>query len=132
MTSNTDFSIDQILKNRAVLGGQLFEENKTSQIHYSPSDDLINPNGVVFGGFLAAMLDDVMGMVTWKETQRPFTSVQLNVAFLSAALKDDTIIGSATVTRNGKRQAYVEGELVGKSDNKLIAKASVHQIFLNK
>ena len=98
-------------------------------IEYTPIADMINPAGVVFGGFLAAMLDDIMGMVTWQHSQRAFKTAQLSVSFLSAAKPDQIIVATAEVIRHSNGQAFIEATLMEKSELRIIAKASAVQLF---
>jgi|UPI0007C798C5 uncharacterized protein (TIGR00369 family) len=71
-----------------------------------------NPAGVIQGGFLAAMLDDVMGPAILVKSQgRTYaTTIDLHIHYLRP-VKPGAIEVEAVVTQLGRSVAYVEGKL---------------------
>jgi uncharacterized protein (TIGR00369 family) len=71
-----------------------------------------NPAGFVQGGFLSAMLDDVMGpavlLMTGGATYT--VTIDLHVSFLAPA-KPGPIVGEGRVVQLGKSIGFVEGSL---------------------
>lgn len=122
------------IKARDLLGGSdasFDEDSGIGQVRYVPGEGLINPAGTVLGGYLVAMLDDVAGLATWYAGgERWFATAQMSTSFLRGAKEGEALIGEATITGHGKRQAFVEASIARESDGKIIAKATLVQTFL--
>ena len=86
-----------------------------------------NPNGVVHGGVLTALMDEACGhavaTLRGEEAMRaaPHSTVDMNVSFLSGARPGDEIIVEARALRVGRSVAFAEAE-VRRGEDKLIAK----------
>lgn len=123
------------IKARELLGGSdaSFEEDSgIGRVRYVPGEGLINPAGTVLGGYLVAMLDDVAGLATWYAGgERWFATAQMSTSFLRGAKEGEALVGEATITGHGKRQAFVEATISRESDGKIIAKATLVQTFLD-
>lgn len=92
--------------------------------------EMTNPGAVLHGGATAAMLDDVIGATVFSLGLTDFyTSINLNVDYLSSAKIDDELTVEATVVRQGRNIMHVTAEV--KRGDKLIAKASSNLIKVN-
>lgn len=90
---------------------------------YEVRAEMTNPGGVLHGGMAATMLDDVMGATVFSLGARyMFTSVNLNVDFLSSARMGDVVVCEAKVVRAGTNIIHIEGWLM--KGDKLLVKAS--------
>lgn len=92
------------------------------------SEAFLNPAGTIQGGFLCAMLDDVMSpaLVFSLNTGQLAPTLELKTQFIKPA-KVGRIEGNGRVTSKGKQICYLEGELYQK--NQLIAKATATAII---
>lgn len=109
----------------------LDEEKQVGRIRFEPTADMCNPHGVVQGGFVTAMLDDAAGLTCFACSQRHFTTSSLNVDFFYGAKPGEPVIATSNIVRMGLRQAVLDAELVRESDGKLLARATIHQTFLD-
>jgi uncharacterized protein (TIGR00369 family) len=94
------------------------------QIGFEGKSEFCNPAGFVQGGFLAAMLDDIMGpAVLVKSNGALYTAtIDLHVSFLAPA-KTGLLTAEATVMQIGKTIGFIEGNLRD-AGGALVAKAS--------
>ncbi len=109
------------------LNGKLIAAEEDSlTVEFLVRNDMTNPAKILHGGATAAMLDDVIGMTVFalgRETL--FTTINLNIDYLTPAREGDTILVQAKVIRAGKSivNMYCEAR---KQDETLIAKASAN------
>ena len=94
------------------------------RVEYLAKEDFYNPAGVVQGGFLAAMLDDVMGpaAVTLMEPGEVPATVEMKVSYIRPAVAGK-LIGNGRVVYKGKSIVFMEGSLTTE-DGVLIATAT--------
>jgi uncharacterized protein (TIGR00369 family) len=102
-----------------VLGWKLVSidpEAGTIEIAFTATEQLLNPVGVIQGGFLAAMLDDTMGpaLVATLGPGLFAPTADLHVQFLRPA-RPGRLTGRGRVVRRGKDVAFLAGELVDDS-----------------
>jgi uncharacterized protein (TIGR00369 family) len=98
-----------------LLGWELVSENPeagTIEIAFHPDGRMLNPQGDVQGGFVAAMLDDTMGpaLVSMSGGTLMPRSIDLNVSFIRP-VKPGRVIGRGRVVKAGRSVAFLEGEL---------------------
>lgn len=98
-----------------LLGWRMLEarpEDGWVKVAFEGRPEFLNPAGFVQGGFLSAMLDDVMGpavlLMTGGATYT--VTVDLHVSFLGPA-KPGPIVGEGRVVQLGKSIGFVEGSL---------------------
>jgi len=74
---------------------------------------MLNHFGVVHGGALAWILDEVLGMQLYikSDEDAAYLSLGINVDFVKAAKVTDTIIARPKVVRIGRKTANVTCEL---------------------
>lgn len=71
-----------------------------------------NENGVVHGGMLMTLADQVLGLTVVQALgNSPAATVSLNCDFIDAAVPGDLIEGRARVTRVTRSVVFVQGEL---------------------
>lgn len=109
------------------LGWELIVENPeagTIEIAFHPGQAFLNPHGTVQGGFVAAMLDDVMGPALVSKTDGACipSTIDMHVSFIRA-VKPGRVIGKGRVISQGKSIAFLEGELFDE-DGHLLARAT--------
>ena len=96
-------------------------------IEAEPADFLLNPLGMVHGGFAATVLDSVMGVAV--HTALPpatgYTTAELKVNFTRAIQPDSGRLRAVgKVIHLGRQMATVEGRITGIEDGKLYAHGS--------
>jgi len=86
--------------------------------------ELLNPNGVVHGAVLFAMVDTAMGAATMSvlEGGQACASIEVHLRFLRAAAAG-SLTADVSVIRAGRRIVQLEGRVTG-ADDELIATAS--------
>ena len=102
------------------------QADKRVEAQFIASADFANPMRQIQGGYLCAMLDEVMSVACMVASRMTHVAptLEMKTSFLRAALADGgTIRGVGRVVKWGKTIAFTEGELWS-ADGKLIAKAS--------
>ena len=89
-----------------------------------------NERGVVFGGFLAALSDHALGMVTMSvlETGESFATSDLRVSFFKS-VKGGTLAIEAHVVHRSRNMVHAE-VVLAREDGQLVAKATATQAIL--
>ena len=87
------------------------------------TDDHMNPNGVVHGAVIFALVDTAMGGATMSKLSGRFcASVEIQTRFIRPA-GHGPIVARASVTKMGKSLAHLSAE-VRNSDDDLVATAT--------
>lgn len=110
-----------------LLGWELVSENPaqgTIEIAFHPDRRMLNPQGTVQGGFVAAMLDDTMGPALVSMTGGTLmpSSIDLNVSFIRP-VRPGRVIGRGRVVKAGRAIVFLEGELFDEAGT-LLARAT--------
>ena len=111
----------------ALLGWELISEDPeagTIEIAFHPDGRMLNPQGSVQGGFVAAMLDDTMGpaLVSMSGGTIMPRSIDLNVSFIRPVMPG-RVVGRGRVVKAGRAVVFLEGELFDAEGN-LLARAT--------
>ena len=95
------------------------------EMEFEVRENMLNPFGVMHGGALAAILDEVLGMQLYVKSDEDaaYLSLGMNVDFVKAAKPTDTIIAKPHVIRIGRKTANVTCELRNQ-DGVVLAHAS--------
>ena len=106
------------------LGTEVLEAEPDSgriRLRFQARPEFCNPTGTIQGGFLAAMLDDVMGtaLATTFDRGEFSPTLELRVSFLEPA-RPGPLLAEGRVTRRGRNIAFLEGSL-WREDGSLIA-----------
>lgn len=103
-------------------------EAGTVEASFEGREDFLNPAGKVQGGFLAAMLDDTMGLALaqFLAAGEFAPTINLNVQFLSVA-RPGRIQARGRVEKRGRDICYLSAELA--QDGKTVAKATAAAIM---
>jgi uncharacterized protein (TIGR00369 family) len=86
--------------------------------------ELLNPVGVLHGGIMAMLMDELIGAAGWT-LNRPnhFVTVNLNIDFLSSAREGEILFAEGKIVRPGKNVLHGESKIYN-SAGKLLAKSS--------
>lgn len=72
----------------------------------------LNSIGIVHGGLLMTLLDQVISHVIWDVGDRtPMATIDMDTHFIDAVRQGDWIIASAKVQRRTRSLVFVEGQL---------------------
>lgn len=72
----------------------------------------LNSNGIVHGGLLMTLLDQVISQVVLDTGDRtPMATIDMDTHFIDAVRQGDWIIASAKVQRRTRSLVFVEGQL---------------------
>jgi acyl-CoA thioesterase len=85
----------------------------------------LNPNGVVHGAVLFALVDTAMGKATMSVVEEPgryCASVEVSLRFIRPAVAG-SLVATATVVKRGRDLAHLDGRVVG-DDDRLVATAA--------
>jgi len=98
------------------------------KMKFSTEKYMLNPIGILHGGIMATMLDEVMGAASFT-LGRPtgFATINMSVDYLQPAKTGEIIYGIGKVLRAGKTVLHIESRLLN-ADNKIIAKATANMI----
>ncbi len=112
---------------RLLLGWQLLDVSPqigTLHAQFKAKPEFLNPAGMVQGGLLTAMLDNVMGAALGARLKpgQFVVTLELKTSFFHPA-REGTLIGEGHVIKQGKSIGFLEGHLKDTEGN-LIAKAS--------
>ena len=110
-----------------LLGWELVSESPETgmiEIAFHPDGRMLNPQGTVQGGFVAAMLDDTMGpaLVSMSGGTIMPRSIDLNVSFIRP-VKPGRVIGRGRVVNQGRSIVFLEAELFDE-EGRLLARST--------
>lgn len=99
-------------------------EAGTIEVEFDGKTAFVNSTGYIQGGFLAAMLDDTLGPITFAMTEGKTLgrTIDLHIHYLKPALPG-RIVGLGKITQLGRRIAYLEGHL-NDQDGNVVARAT--------
>jgi uncharacterized protein (TIGR00369 family) len=116
---------------RWIDGTLIYVEEGHLKITFKVLDTWLNPAKTLHGGMAATLIDDVMGMTVYSLGNEVFFStVSLNLDFLSFALAGDEITVEAKVIRKGISVINIEGYIYKR--NKLLVKATSNLVSSGK
>lgn len=98
-----------------------------ASIEAHPADFLMNPLGVVHGGFAATLLDTVLGIAvhTALPAGMAYTTAELKVNYTRAVMPDgERLRADGKLIHMGRRMATSEARLLGVESSKLYAHGS--------
>lgn len=110
-----DIGMKQPSQSSQTLGFQLIEMDVkagTARVEFAGKPEFANPTGYIQGGFLSAMLDDVMGMMGMlKVAPKSFAStIDLHVHYLRP-VRVGKIEVAARITNKGPSVMFAEADL---------------------
>jgi uncharacterized protein (TIGR00369 family) len=94
-------------------------------------DEMTNPAGIMHGGAIAAIIDEIIGMTTFSLGKNGFyVAVNLNIDFLRPGKKGETVRAKTEIIRDGKSMAHAECKIFNQ-EGKLMAKATSNLAIVN-
>jgi len=88
----------------------------------TPTERVLNPSGMVHGGFAATLLDSAMGCAvhTTLDQGVGYSTMQLNIHYTRAMTPNEEVTCEGVVVHRGKRSATAEGKITN-TDGKVVA-----------
>ncbi len=112
-------------------GSLIMVEEGHLKFSFIVDESWLNPSGTFHGGMAALLIDEVIGITVYSLGNENFyTTVNLNIDYLSFALKGDEIIVESKVVRKGIGIMNVEAAIYKR--NKLLVKASSNMVNTGK
>jgi acyl-coenzyme A thioesterase 13 len=112
-------------------GKLIYAEEGHLKVQFTIDVAWLNPAKTFHGGMAATLIDDVMGMTIYSlGNECFFTTINLQINYLSFALAGDEIIVEAKVMRKGVNVIHIEATLSKRK--KLLVKASANVINSGK
>lgn len=113
------------------LGSEIFAVDRAAGLaraRFVASPAFCNPMGVIQGGFLVAMLDEIMAVaaLAHADLEIQYPTLELKTSFLAPA-RPGTLIGEGRVLRRGKQIAFLEGHLSDEAQT-ILARATATAI----
>ncbi|HEY0104766.1 MAG TPA: PaaI family thioesterase [Rhizomicrobium sp.] len=98
---------------------------------WEPDADLLNDDGTMFGGTIAALADQILGFaaMTVLPEGSAFRTINLQVQFLRAARAHPLLI-EARVTAHTASMIAVEADFYREEDKALVARAGAQQMLV--
>ncbi len=98
---------------------------------WEPDPDLLNTDGSLFGGYIAALADQMLAFaaLTVVPEGSAFRTINLNVQFLRIG-RAHPILAEARVVAHTKALITAEVDLYREDDRSLIARASAQQLVV--
>lgn len=82
-----------------------------------------NAIGVIHGGVITSLLDQVMAMEAWQAADRsPTVTIQMDTRFLASATSGDLLEANVTIRHATRSMMFVDAEIT--ADDALIATAT--------
>ena len=105
-------------------------EAKTMRVRFEATAEMLNPAGTVQGGFLVAMLDDVMGsmIVVLTDGGKIPASVDLHTQFLRPA-KPGAFVGEARLIHMTNSTAFTEATLYDEAGKAAATARQTQRLF---
>jgi len=121
------FNTDMAPPSAKFLGMDLVEmdiKNGYVKVSFDPKPELLNFNGVIQGGFLAAMMDDTMGFNVFVHMGMKvgMASIDLHTHFMRPVSMGKVFV-EAQVTKVGKTVVFMESKLFD-SEGRLAARST--------
>jgi uncharacterized protein (TIGR00369 family) len=91
---------------------------------YEVRKEMTNPEGILHGGVISAIMDDMMGATVFSMEKGRYVTVNLQVNYFAPARVGDVIQAQSLLIKEGQKVISVECELWLVEKNKMIAKAS--------
>lgn len=96
-------------------------------IDYVVRPEMTNPAGILHGGVVAGMIDDVFGMLAATLVEERFlVTIDLHIDYLASAREGDVVTVDARVVRGGASVMHAEASLL--LGEKLLARSSTNMV----
>lgn len=122
------------IPSREFMGGSVQSvaaDGSQACVRFLPPEGMTNPHGTVQGGFVAAMIDDVVSMATWfAGSERTFVTSSLNCYYLRPVPTGVPLLVNCQLVRVGQRQAIFEASVSAEGNESILVKGIQVQQFL--
>lgn len=100
------------------------------ELAFHPTNAMLNPRGTIQGGFVTAMLDEVMGccLVCATNGVEAPASIDITTTFIKPVMPG-CVLGKGRVISRGRTIAFLEGELFDEAGGLLARATSTARIM---
>lgn len=95
---------------------------------YTIRKEMTNPVGILHGGVVAGIVDDLMGATIFSMEKGNYVTMNLNVNYFNSAKTGDIIQAKSQMIKEGQKVIYMECEIYHPETGKVIAKANSNLI----
>ena len=79
-------------------------EEGQAQLEFRVRKEMTNPAGLLHGGVIASIIDEVIGIATYSlDDNKTKLSINLNIDYLAPAKEDDVVIATASINKKGRQ-----------------------------
>lgn len=107
-----------------------YESRASLTVRFPVEATLLNPVGVMQGGFIAAAIDNVMGPLSYLAMRSPAATLNLDTQFVRGAVTGDTLTVTARVVSRTPRSLVMTAEARNQK-GKLVAMATANAVVIN-
>lgn len=101
------------------------------KMEFQVRQEMCNPAGVLHGGVIAGILDEVAGIAIYSLGQPTHhTTINLVIDYFVPSLVNDTVIAAAMIIKQGRKISHVQAELSNSQTGRLLARASTNVIWI--
>ena len=93
------------------------------EARWTPREEHCGYKGVVHGGIVSAVLDEIMGWTGWLEYRKYYLTAELTVRFLSPTRAGEEYLARARLIKTGRKLYTAEGK-ISDSEGNIVAKGS--------
>jgi len=108
-----------------------YKKNKSLTAEFTVQKKHSNPMGVLQGGVLVAMFDNVIGPLSYLVGKNPATTLDITTSFMRSAKPDETITITATIKSIGLKVIFINAEAFNQK-GKLMATCSSNILILKR
>lgn len=101
-------------------------------VEFKVREEFANPAGIMHGGVIAGIIDEVIGMTTFSMGKEGFyVAVNLNIDFLRPGIIGQTVRAHTEIIRDGRTMAHTECKIYNEQGN-IVAKAASNLILTKR
>ena len=101
-------------------------------VEFKVREEFANPGGIMHGGVLAGIIDEVIGMTTLTMGKEGFyVAVNLNIDFLRPGIIGQTVKAHTEIIRDGRTMAHIECKIYNEQ-GVIVAKAASNLALTKK
>lgn len=116
-----------------MLGMQLLEVGEgTAKVKVVVKSEWLNPTGIMHGGLLVTLMDEMMGLCAYTlNMPAPFSTINLTADFFRSAKAGEELIAEGRMIKAGRQIVNAESSIFN-SEGKLVCKSGSNLLAVAK